>query len=83
MVNLKRVKINHNLNSEHKLKSCPLCGRRVELVDGPEFWTPSYYDPDSGGNPYLLRCKCGVEFKDKKYREYKDFVKKWNKRVRT
>ncbi len=25
-------------------------------------WKPSYYDPDSGGEPISVHCDCGMEF---------------------
>ena len=41
-----------------KLLSCPLCGGEV-TEHGPEDWKPTWYDPDSGGDPVEYSCKCG------------------------
>ena len=37
-----------------ELKPCPFCGREVSIHGGPEEWTPTFYDPDSGGDPYYI-----------------------------
>ena len=43
------------------LKKCPLCGAEVK-VHGPMDWKPTFYDPDSGGDPVILYCECGISF---------------------
>ena len=46
-----------------KLKPCPFCGGEAEIVGGPENWTPTFCDPDSGGDPIAVVCKtcaCGT-----------------------
>ena len=61
-----------------KLKPCPFCGHEVK-VGGPEDWKPTFYDPDSGGEPYYFYCECGLNFWTNCY-EYEDAVKTWNTR---
>jgi hypothetical protein len=63
-----------------ELKSCPLCGEKAEVIGGEENWRPSFYDPDSGGDPYHIQCtKCGCS--GGYHYEYNDAVKEWNSRV--
>ena len=45
-----------------KLLPCPFCGKKVEIHGGVEEWTPSFHDPDSGGDPYYINCECGLFF---------------------
>lgn len=40
---------------------CPICGNPVHVY-GPEDWTPSFTDPDSGGDPVNYVCDCGFSF---------------------
>ena len=47
---------------EIELLNCPICGRKVEIHGGAEEWTPTFYDPDSGGDPYYIQCECGIGF---------------------
>ena len=47
---------------DKKLFPCPFCGKEVEIHGGAEEWTPSFYDPDSGGDPYYINCECGLFF---------------------
>lgn len=63
---------------EEQLKPCPLCGSAVE-VRGPEDWHPTFYDPDSGGEPYNIFCKCGLSFSINSY-DFKETIMAWNKR---
>lgn len=62
-----------------ELKPCPFCGREVELSGGPENWRPTFYDPDSGGDPYQIICECGCCF-GWSY-DVEEIVDKWNRRV--
>ena len=62
------------------LKKCPICGKQVEVIDGFENWIPTYYDPDSGGDPYRIKCDCGLSFCIG-HCDYSDFVKAWNTRA--
>lgn len=61
-----------------ELKTCPFCGSKVK-VHGPEDWHPTFYDPDSGGDPYSFYCECGMEFDSHSY-EYEEAVDKFNTR---
>lgn len=66
-----------------KLKPCPFCGNKVDEQKDmylPERdWKPTLYDPDSGGNPISIHCKCGLEFSTGTY-DYEEFLKAWNRR---
>lgn len=62
------------------LKLCPFCGSEVEVHGGPEEWTPTFNDPDSGGEPYCIQCQCGCEF-GIGYCEFSELKDAWNKRV--
>lgn len=62
------------------LKKCPICGKEVEVHGGVEEWKPTFYDPDSGGDPYYIRCDCGLEFSNGCC-EYEEFQNAWNKRA--
>ena len=64
---------------ETELKPCPFCGGEVELRGGLENWRPTFYDPDSGGDPYYIQCKCGCFF-DNGYWEAEDLINAWNRR---
>lgn len=74
---INRMKRQKQLNP--KPKKCPKCGRKPEIHGGPEEWTPTFWDPDSGGDPYYIQCKCGYEF-HMGYCEYHEFVNAWNRR---
>ena len=43
-------------------------------------WHPTVCDPDSGGDPINIHCKCGLEFSTGTY-DYKEFVDAWNRRA--
>ena len=64
----------------NELKPCPLCGGEVELVGGPEEWKPSFYDPDSGGDPYFVICECGLSFSKGSY-DAVETTSAWNRRA--
>lgn len=65
---------------ESELKPCPFCGSKVSVYGGPEEWCPTFGDPDSGGDPYYVRCNCGLDFCTGCV-EYDEFVERWNRRV--
>ena len=61
------------------LKPCPFCGGEAEVVGGPENWVPTFYDPDSGGEPIAIickKCKCGLHF----FEDYSEAKADWNRR---
>ncbi len=63
-----------------KIEKCPFCGGEAEIVGGPENWTPTFYDPDSGGDPIAVVCKtcaCGLHFFD----GYAEAIAAWNRRA--
>jgi hypothetical protein len=62
------------------LKPCPFCGKEVEVHGGAEEWTPTFYDPDSGGEPYYISCDCGLSYSIG-YCDYKEFKDTWNNRI--
>ena len=70
--------------ADMKLKTCPKCGREINIDEDMYIpdrdWCPTYYDPDSGGNPISLRCKCGIEFCAGTH-DWNEFVKEWNTRT--
>ena len=64
-----------------ELKPCPFCGGKAKIIGGPEDWSPSFYDPDSGGDPIAVICEncgCGLH---RNYDDYSDARKAWNARV--
>ena len=66
-----------------KLKPCPFCGKEIADKDMyiPERdWKPSFYDPDSGGYPISIHCKCGLVFCPGTW-DYEEFVEQWNRRT--
>lgn len=65
--------------SEIKFRNCPICGKEVEVRGGDIDWKPTFYDPDSGGDPYYIHCECGLEFSIG-YCDIKDLAKAWNTR---
>lgn len=70
------------MSDNEKLLPCPKCGRpktNNDIHGGFEEWVPTFYDPDSGGEPLYIECECGYRFSFS--HEYKDFVEAWNKRA--
>lgn len=67
-----------------ELKPCPFCGRKIDIEKDmylPERdWQPTFYDPDSGGDPISINCECGLEFSTGTY-DYGEFVEAWNRRA--
>ena len=67
-----------------ELKCCPICGKEIDIENDlyiPERdWKPTFYDPDSGGDPINIHCKCGLEFSTGTY-DWNEFVKAWNTRT--
>lgn len=67
-----------------QLKPCPFCGNKVDEQKDmylPERdWKPTLYDPDSGGDPISIHCKCRLEFSNGTY-DYAEFLKAWNRRA--
>lgn len=43
-------------------------------------WHPTFIDPDSGGAPINIHCKCGLEFCTGTY-DWGEFVEAWNRRA--
>lgn len=62
------------------IKPCPLCGGKLTVHGGIKDWSPSFYDPDSGGDPYIATCECGFYFTNGSY-EYEEFIKTLNRRA--
>lgn len=54
-------------------------GGEAELIGGCENWSPTFHDPDSGGDPIAVNCECGctLGFFD----DYSDAIAAWNNRV--
>jgi hypothetical protein len=63
-----------------ELKPCPFCGGEVKIGGGQEDWTPTWYDPDSGGDPYFIACNCGCTF-EIGYVEAWEIAEAWNRRA--
>ena len=63
-----------------ELLPCPFCGAEVEIQGGCENWRPTFYDPDSGGDPYFIGCKCGCHF-DIGSQDAEEFINAWNTRT--
>ena len=63
-----------------ELKPCPFCGGEVEIHGGWENWRPTFYDPDSGGAPYFISCKCGCYFSVGS-QDAEEFINAWNTRT--
>lgn len=68
-----------------KLKPCPFCGKEIDTEKNVYIpdrdWAPSFYDPDSGGNPIAIHCECGLTFYTGTW-DWKEAVEIWNRRVR-
>jgi len=67
------------VDGKPNLMHCPFCGKPVEIHGGPEEWSPTFYDPDSGGDPYYVDCNCGLHFSIG-CREIEEVIKAWNHR---
>lgn len=65
--------------SELKPCPCPICGAELKIY-GPEDWHPTFYDLDSGGDPYNAVCDCGFSFSTGTY-DYAEFVAALNRRA--
>lgn len=61
------------------LKPCPICGAEVQ-VHGPDDWKPTFYDPDSGGDPVSIECECGLSFSVGSY-DYRETYDAYNRRA--
>ncbi len=64
---------------EEILQPCPFCGGKAKIIGGVENWTPTSYDPDSGGDPIAVlcdSCECGLHY----FEDYGEAIKAWNKR---
>lgn len=61
------------------IKTCPICGSEVKVY-GPDDWKPTFYDPDSGGDPVVIVCDCGLTFSINSY-DYQETFDAWNSRV--
>lgn len=79
---VKRMTVEEAIAEEeqNKLKPCPFCGSEIEIKGGPENWRPTWYDPDSGGDPYCINCKCGCRFNIGS-QDAEDFINAWNRRT--
>ena len=66
-----------------KLLSCPICGKEIDeekdMYIPERDWKPTFYDPDSGGDPMEIHCECGLQF-CVGYVDWEDFAKAWNTR---
>ena len=62
-----------------ELKPCPICGATLKIYS-PEDWKPTFYDPDSGGDPCNAVCDCGFQFSNGSY-NYAEFVAALNRRA--
>ena len=62
-----------------ELKKCPICGATLKIYS-PEDWKPTFYDPDSGGDPYNAVCDCGFQYSSGSY-DYAEFVAALNRRA--
>lgn len=58
---------------------CPVCHGEAKEY-GPEDWKPTWYDPDSGGDPVNYACDCGLTFCIGSY-DYHETLKEWNTRA--
>lgn len=66
--------------NELKPLPCPICGAELKIY-GPEDWVPTFYDPDSGGDPYAANCDCGFSFQRNDY-DYAEFIAALNRRAK-
>lgn len=69
-----------------ELKPCPFCGHSIDIekdvYEPSRDWHPTFIDPDSGGDPINIHCKCGLEFCTGTY-DWGEFVEAWNRRANT
>jgi hypothetical protein len=77
--------MSRGLNSQkarrNMIKECPFCGGEAEIIGGPENWNPTFYDPDSGGDPITIQCKsCGGCMGTSSY-DYAEALATWNARA--
>ncbi len=67
-----------------ELKPCPICGSEIDIerdvYEASKDWHPTFSDPDSGGDPINIHCKCGLEFCPGTY-VWDEFVELWNRRA--
>lgn len=56
-----------------------MCGKTPK-EHGPEDWKPTFYDPDSGGDPVSIECECGIDFSIGSY-DYRETRLSWNTRA--
>lgn len=64
----------------NQLKACPFCGGEATFTGGPENWKPTFYDPDSGGEPCGVACReCGAMVDG--FEDYGDAATAWNRRA--
>lgn len=67
-----------------ELKPCPFCGHSIDIekdvYEPSRDWHPTFIDPDSGGDPINIHCKCGLEFCTGTY-DWGEFVEAWNRRA--
>lgn len=66
-----------------ELKPCPFCGRSIDIeknvYEPSRDWHPTFMDPDSGGDPIKINCKCGLMFCTGTY-DWGEFVEAWSRR---
>ena len=63
--------------TKQELKNCPICGKPVEVHGGPEEWSPTWCDADSGGDPLSIHCDCGLSFCIG-FCDISEFIQAWN-----
>ena len=83
LARLKNVtKVGGRMNEE--LKPCPFCGHNIDIekdvYEPSRDWHPTFIDPDSGGDPINIHCKCGLEFCTGTY-DWCKFAEAWNRRA--
>lgn len=65
------------------IKPCPFCGNKIaesNMYIPERDWVPTYYDPDSGGEPIRIECECGLKFCIGTY-NFEEFLESWNRRT--